>query len=162
MVRLMFLPSLIAWLAGCTTADPERNAAATYINTVQPLMLENRLLADQRNRIAAGIYNGTLGDAEIVKAWNEDIIPLSTHLHQQAALVEVPPEWVDMHATLVVTWQDRSHAYIGMADALALADEARWDEARKLHGLVVKREENWFDSARGRLAPLDLELEQFP
>ncbi len=162
MVRSMSTILLIALLGACTTVEPERNDAASYINAVMPLMLENRMLSERRLQIAAGLYNKKLPNDAVVQKWNTEVIPVSAHLHHQAGLVEVPESWADPHANLVLTWTDRTHAYTAMAEALALADEKRWEQARNLHGEVIKREELWFESCRSRLAKWDLELEQFP
>lgn len=161
MLRPMITPLFILAVVGCTS-DPKRNAAATYVNSVQPLMLENRHLSERRLQIAAQLYNDDVPEDGVLGRWNTDVVPLSTHLHQQAAAVDVPPEWKDVHANLVVTWKDRSHAYIAMSEALRLSDKAKWDEARKLHSAVLKREETWFESVKARLAPMDLEIDPYP
>ncbi|MCB9671726.1 MAG: hypothetical protein H6734_19765 [Alphaproteobacteria bacterium] len=158
----MSLTLPLALLLGCPASDPERNEAARYITEVQPLMLENRLLAERRLQLAAEIYNGRMEGDALVKRWDEEVVPLSRHLHMQAELVEAPDAWKELHTTLVTTWTDRSRAYTDMGEALALSDKKRWEDARALHGSVLKREEQWFDSVRNRLAPYELELQQYP
>ncbi len=153
---------LIPVLVGCATSDPARNEAASYINDVQPLMLENRHLSERRLQLAARIYNDDIDGDELAKRWAEEIVPLARHLYIQAKLVEPPEAWQEMHSTLVATWSDRSTAYTEMSEALATVDKERWEEARKLHNSVIKREEQWFASVRTRLAPFELQLDPYP
>ena len=154
----MYATLLFPMLLGCPAADPARNEAAD----VQPLMLENRHLSERRLALAAAIYNDEIDGDTLARRWADEIVPLSRHLHVQASLVEAPADWQELHSTLVTTWTDRSAAYTEMGEALALADRERWEKARAIHGSVLKREEQWFDSVRGRLAQYPLELEQYP
>lgn len=161
MLPAMSVTLLLPLFLACTS-DPARNEAATYINDVQPLMLENRHLAERRLALAAEIYNEEIDGDALARRWSDEIIPLSRHLHAQAELVEPPESWGELHSTLVTTWADRADAYTEMGESLSLSDRERWEKAREVHGSVLKREEQWFDSVRGRLAQYSLDLEQYP
>ncbi|MEZ4321372.1 MAG: hypothetical protein R3F61_28125 [Myxococcota bacterium] len=153
---------LVGALLGCSTLDPKTSAATEYVNDVQPLMLENSLLAERLLQLAAMSYNDTVPEAGFAPTWNDEIVPLAEHIHIQADSVEVPSDWKDLHDNLVVIWSDRASAYRSMGEAIVLADRKRWKEARELEGQVVKREETWFQTVASQLGQYDLTLEQYP
>jgi len=153
---------LLGGLSGCTTLDPQTTAATQYVNSVQPLMVENSLLSERLLLLASQIYNEKVPEDGFSPVWNDEIVPLAEHLHIQADSTEVPSEWQDLHENLVVIWSDRASAYRSMGEAIILADRTRWDEARRLEGQVVKREETWFQSVGSQLGQYDLTLEQYP
>ncbi|MCB9677883.1 MAG: hypothetical protein H6737_22480 [Alphaproteobacteria bacterium] len=158
----MIATLLLAGLMGCATLDPKTAAATEYVNDVQPLMLENSLLAERLLKLASQVYNEDVPQAGLSPAWNDEIVPLAEHIHIQADAVDVPDEWKDLHDNLVVIWSDRASAYRSMGEAIVLADRKRWKEARELEGQVVKREETWFQTVSTQLSQYDLTLEQYP
>lgn len=162
MIPTLFPVLVMGSLTGCATLDPETAAATEYVNDVQPLMLENSLLAERLLVLASRLYNEDVPEDGFAPLWNDEIVPLAEHLHIQSDATKVPEAWKERHDNLVVIWSDRATAYRAMGEAIVLADRKRWKEARELEGQVVKREETWFQGVSSELAPFDLVLEQYP
>lgn len=151
-----------AAMSGCSSQSPQTRSAIEYLNAVQPVMLENSLLAERVLGMAAQIYDRDLPPDGFGPPWAQDVVPIATHLPLQAELLTVPEEWREPHDNLVAIWTDRASAYQGMSEALALADRPRWKSARDLVVQVVEREETWFINVNARLGTMELQLDQYP
>lgn len=156
----MWMPLLI--LAGCAAFDSERADAILYIQAVQPLMAENSLLAERTLAIASTLHDGSATDASVLEGWTTEIVPLSQHLHLQAARVDVPETWTDLHGELVGIWTERTIAYRDLGEGVVLADTAIWERAKNRHQAAIDREQAWFQTVSTQLAAHELMLEQYP
>ena len=118
---------LILTLWGCSAFDTERSAAVQYLEAVQPLMVENRLLTDETLSLAALVHDEAIPEDGLALRWSSTVVPLSQHLRgSSASQIDPPPEWSDLRANLTSIWADRAVAYRDMGDAIVLADESEW------------------------------------
>jgi hypothetical protein len=162
-MRAMRLVVLAALIVGpCNTSTPERDAAASYVDMVSPLVHENGLLADRLLDTAAGAYNGSSNADETRRRFEGDIAPIAEHLYHQAELVSPPPDWAQRHHDLVAIWGERAAAYRDLAVALDHGDVAGWTSARTRADQAKINEESWFTSTNAALAPHGLILDQYP
>jgi len=158
--RLLLLVLVV--LVGCPEPDPAARTAPEYVSRLEPLLYENGFLAERMLTAAAGVYNDTSGTEEVKKAWSKEVVPLSRHLADQAAVTVPPPEWADRHAELVAAWSDRADAYQEIEIAVEDGDREAWKQARKKADDAKLREEDWFRTMNRQLAPIGLALDQFP
>lgn len=150
-------------VAACGPFDPETRAHRAYVRDMQPLLVENALLADRVLHLAARVYNDPKTSAgDLAQDWTQEVVPLSEHLHGQATFLEPAAPWVEAHAELVDIWSERAQAYRTLSEALVLADANQWESAYNLARDVKIREEDWFRRANQTLAPKGLLLDQFP
>lgn len=163
-VRTLALTVVVIVASACGPFDPETRAHRAYIRQVQPLLVENSLLAERVLVLAADVYNrkDKVDTEAMARMWTSDVVPLAEHLHSHATFVEPPPEWVDAHGQLVDIWSDRAQAYRAIGESITMADPDLWKNARELTDTVKLREEEWFRNANLRLAPKSLSVDQFP
>ena len=167
--------SLLAFMVACGPRAEEPPEAQKYTEVLSPLLADNGLLADILWNTADLIYSETSdnplvgpvsGDSAKAKAlfqvWNQDIAPLTAHLHDQATLVEPPESWIDAHAALVVAWGCRADSYRDIGEALILQDASALAAAKSSADHSKHLEEQWFRHVNKRLSPYDLHLNQYP
>jgi hypothetical protein len=152
---------LVAGLAACT-ARPIPADTATYVQQLHPLLHENGLLADTVLEAATDVHNGRATPTTATQAWQQEVVPLASHLHRQAELVLAPPSWVDAHEELVAIWGARARGYVLVSEAVNSGDELRWKRGRTLADKAKLDEEAWFKQVNSRLQPLGLDLDQYP
>lgn len=151
-----------AWLQGCASMDPEVRASTEYLQRLEPLLVENSLLAERVLIASASIYNEEAKPEELEVVWRDDIVLVAEHLHDQAGHFSVPELWVERHSKLVEIWADRAQAYRSLAEALHVVDAEQWKAARETANGVKLREEEWFRSVNQELAPRGMIVDQFP
>lgn len=160
---IMWFPLVGIAMLACPSIDPQERAAIEYANALQPLMLENSLLAERMLFMAARVYNNDLPkEGGLTPTWTSEIVPLARHLAVQAENTPVPDEWKEDHAALVVIWTDRANGYQGLGEALVLADRKRWKAARDLLGSVTQNEERWFMKVNAKLRPMEFDIDAYP
>lgn len=152
---------LLPALVGCTPT-PETKEATAYVEAVQPVLFENAALARRVLALAADVVDERTTPQKLAVAWSNEIVPVSAHLHDQAALIEPPGPWAVPHEGLVDLWGDRAAAYSALADAVDRGDEAAWQAARDRADTVKVAEERWFTDINERLRVHRLALEPFP
>lgn len=146
-------------LFGCGPLDSSAN---TYLDQLDPLIVENAILAERVLVLAAGLYNEEAEPARVAEAWEGEIVPLAEHLHAQASVVIAPTEWAPQHNQLVGIWSSRAEAYRDIAIAVETGDEARWKGATGKARQVKLDEEEWFRSVKNELSLRGLTVSQFP
>lgn len=150
-------------LAACGPFDAETRAHRSYVRVLQPLLVENSLLAQHMLTQSAAVHNDPrLDPATLARAWSSDIVPLAEHLHGQATFAQAPEPWTVRHADLVEIWSDRAQAYRAIDESIATADIDQWKAARELADTVKLREEEWFRSTNQTLSPVGLFVDQYP
>lgn len=157
------LPVLVALVGGCGRFDAESQAHHAYARQLQPLLVENSLLAEHVLGLAADVYNTPkVAPEALAETWSSDLVPLAEHLHSQTSFVAPPPVWQEQHEALVDIWSDRAEAYRSLAESYTHADAVEWKAARLVSDEVKIREEEWFRAANLVLAPQGIILDQFP
>jgi hypothetical protein len=161
MLRAMYSTlTLVVVLGGCGASDDE---TTQYLNALQPLMQENGLLAERVLLQAAKIYNNeAVKPDQVADAWIHEIVPIAEHLHNQASFVAPPSSFATTHADLVLIWGDRALAYRNLGEAIQTGNTDEWNKARELANQVKLREERWFDTLNGALAPSNLMVDPYP
>lgn len=143
-------------LTGCGPLSPDVQEANRYLRQLQPLLIENRQLADQVLANAAAVYNSASDEDELAKAWTTDVVPLAEHLHHQATAVQPEGAWGDRQEALTQIWGDRAQAYRALSEALIVADRSAWPAEARRAREVQLREETWFKETNAVLADLGL------
>lgn len=152
---------LLFLLAGCAL-DPDAEQAAGYVVDLQPVLFENAALADRVLALSVSVSEKKASPEQIRKAWDDEIVPLAEHLHDQASFVRPPPAWAESHAQLVDLWADRAAAYRALSVAIEEGDEKRWRDARALADGVKLHEEQWFRTTNQKLAGWHLAVDPYP
>lgn len=156
-------PLTLTVLASCSAMNPQTKAATVYLESLRPLMIENSTLADRVLVQAAAIYNEAETPHEVAQAWETEIVPLSEHLADQAALVAAPEPFAAKHAELVSIWTDRALAYRSVAEAIRVGDPDTWAPARLNAENAKIREENWFNELNKVVVPLGIPVvDEYP
>lgn len=153
---------LLVALLGCAPTDPRERTAPAYADALAPLLYENGFLAERLSTRAAAIHDEEVGSDGVLAAWRGEIVPLSRHLADQAAITSAPAPWSDRHAELVDAWSDRADAYQELEIAIEDGDRERWKAARRQADEAKLAEEEWFRQMNRDLAPYKLALDQFP
>lgn len=152
----------LTFLVACAT-DPRQAAATRYLQVLQPLMLENSMLADRVLVQAAAVYNESGGPKQVADAWEGEIVPLAEHLADQASLVQPPTDYAARHGELVTIWVDRAAAYRALSEAIRSGEAEAWNPARRDAESAKIREENWFNQLNETVTPLGIPLvDQYP
>ncbi len=149
------------FLLACTPADPERQAAEVYAQSLEPLLQENGLIADTVLGTAAAIYDGRAPE-NLPARWSDEIVPLSEHLYDQSRMLSVPDAWNAEHQLLIAIWKKRAEAYRDLSEATLLGDAKRWTAARKQANDAKLEEETWFNNTNERLGKSDVKIDQYP
>ncbi len=149
-------------LAAACALDPDADQAAGYVADLQPVLFENAALADRVLALSVSATEKKSSPEQIRKAWDDEIVPLAEHLHDQASFVRAPSAWAESHAQLVDLWGDRASAYRALSIAIEEGDEKRWRDARALADGVKLHEEEWFRGANQRLADWHLAVDPYP
>ena len=76
--------------------------------------------------------------------------------------MSAPSDWSDSHAELVSIWEQRALAYRQLDTAITQGDADQWGEARTTADTAKIREEEWFRTVDGLLAPFGIALDQYP
>lgn len=147
-------------LVGCTS--PEKQEAAAYANMLQPILLENSLVAERILYLSADVYNNSAKPDKLAGAWQQDVVPLAEHLHFQASFIEPPAAWRPPNDQLVRIWADRALAFRGLSEALIVSDPKAWRTSRDLASKAMIDEDTWFKDTNAKLAPFGFGLDQFP
>ena len=155
------VPSLFL-LAGCLQPDPAVLVATDYYQRLQPLLLENSLLAERVLFEAARQYNAGDKPAPVAVTWTTDIVPLAEHLHHQASFVSAPEPFVERHSELVDLWGRRALLYRQLGEAVYTSDLPAWTDANKKNDELKLEEERWFDRLNESLAPIGLVVDPYP
>lgn len=154
------LTLLTALVACAPPAVPQDTA--TYVTQLHPLLQENGLLADKVLEGAADVHDGRASPNTASLVWENEIVPLAGHLHAQAEIVQPPTRWASEHRELVSIWGSRAEGYVLVAEAVNSGDAARWKRGRALADKAKLDEESWFEEVNTRLAPLGIDLDQYP
>jgi hypothetical protein len=148
---------LASTLVGCTD-----QTTAEWTKQLDPLMVENGLLADQMLLVAAGVYNETSDGAAVAETFATTVVPVSESLAFRADAMQPPKEWELQHDQLVDIWTRRAGAYRGMSEALILIDAERFNGSLKEVQQAAEAEEAWFGQVGGQLAKQGVTLAQYP
>lgn len=149
-----------ASLAGCSPS-PEQAAARAWSDDLAPVLAENGLVWQRVLETAADVHDGRADTDAAYATWKRDIVPLTEHVRDQAALVQAPNAWVLDHATLVEVWSVRAGAYRDLSVALDQGDTERWRNARARADKAKLDEEAWFQATNEKLRPYGLTLDQY-
>jgi hypothetical protein len=157
MRTFLFTATLV--LSGCAAASDE---TTQYLGGLQPLLQENGMLAERVLLQSAKIYNDAVKPEQVADAWIHEIVPLAEHLHNQSSFVTPPSSYAQTHADLVLIWGDRALAYRNLGEAIQTGNTDEWNKARELANQVKLREERWFDTLNGALAPSNIQVDPYP
>lgn len=153
---------LFALMIACAKPGPAEIDAQQYVIAVDPLLLENGLVAQRLLAEASDVYDGKAQGKDVKAAWIDDIAPLTEHLRDQASALSPPPSWNDSHKGLVDIWTIRADGYRDIAEAVVIGDPEMFKLGRDKADTAKLREETWFRDANARLQPYGLYLDQFP
>ena len=156
----MTIPLLLLTIA--CTLDPSAGQATDYVVNLQPVLFENAALSNRVLALSVAVAENKASPDQVRKQWDEEIVPLAEHLHDQVSFVQPPSDWTETHAELVGLWGDRAVAYRALSTAMDEGDEKRWRDARSLADGVKLHEEEWFRATNQRLAGWHLSVDQYP
>ena len=150
------------WMIGCAVLRPGGAEQVAYLESIEPLLVENSVLSEEVLGLAADVYNGHPAPSDLVGAWRQDVVPLAEHLHAQAVLVKPPDSFIERHKELVEVWAARATVYRDLSEAIVLSDFDAWTSARGRANEVKLREEEWFRTINAEFGTNGLVVDQFP
>lgn len=148
-------------LAACQP-NPQALAARQYLVDLDPLLLENGLVAERLLVQAGAVHDAKAQPKDTYQAWSTDIVPLAEHLRDEAAALNAPPEWLDAHKDLVAIWSTRADGYRDIDEAVEIGDPKLFKQGRDQADTAKLREESWFRDTNARLETYGLYVDQFP
>jgi len=146
---------------GC--ADPEREAAAGYVEVMQPIFVENMALTRQFVEVATEVKKGTAEPRAIAGRFEQALIPGAVALRDR--VIEVQPanaELATIHQGLAEAWTGRVDAWSGLHAAWDASDLDAFDAATRRNLQVKTAEERYIGQVNAWLAGHELSLRQFP
>jgi hypothetical protein len=156
------MPTALLLLLACSQ-DPARDAAAAYVEAMTPILDENVSLYRAQMDIAEGVFQGTLSVPDIVRRYDEQIMPSAGAIRDRAKTVETQaPELARAHALVVEAWTERAQAYVGILEAYRAGDLAAFDAASAANLASKVKEDQYFEQTVAVLAPLELALPSAP
>jgi hypothetical protein len=165
-MKLRPLPLLVLLSAGLALAcgsDPLADDTAAYVVAMQPILEDNRELANEFLQVAARIHQRETDDEGIIERWDADIVPLGNSLHTDADAVN--PTTLELqgpHEKLVASWADRADSYEEMRSAYQANDDAAFNVAWDKNVEAKLAEEQYFNEVNAVLGAYGYRLDQFP
>lgn len=135
---------------------------AIYLGQLQPLLQENGLLAERILEAAAQVHNGRSSPTAASATWQEEVVPIARHLHDQALRVDAPAAWAADHDRLTQIWGSRADGYTEISVGITRGERGAWQRGRALADQAKLDEEAWFTEAQKRVRPYGVELDQYP
>jgi hypothetical protein len=161
MLRL-FLPLILIFSAACNKSGSQQ-PIAEYHEAVQPLMYQNRQLADAFTDLAGRIHLDQITGDEVAGEFESKLIPLAIGLQNGAKRIQLPEgSLAQVHAGLIEAWELRATSYSEMLVAYQASDTSIFEKALKENSISKQKEENYFGLANQQFAKEKLHLFQFP
>jgi len=134
-----------------------------YFQAVQPLMFENKQLADSFTELAGQIHEGQVTGDQVAEQFKSKLIPLAESLRSGASRIQLrDKELSDVHAILLDAWTLRSTAYTQMLQAYQESDTSVFEMAMSTNTDSKQKEEIYFGQANRYFVTENLRLYQFP
>jgi hypothetical protein len=161
MLRL-FLSLFLVFAAACGKSGSDL-PIADYHQAVQPLMYENRQLADSFTDLAGRIHLEQVTGDEVAGEFESKLIPLAERLQNGAKRIKLRDgPLARVHAGLIEAWELRATSYSEMLAAYQASDTSIFEKALKGNSASKQKEELYFGLANKYFATENLRLFQFP
>lgn len=161
-MRQLLNPLLLVFLIACNKLGGDL-PIREYYQAVQPLMYENRQLADHFTDLAGRIHLEKVTGDQVAEEFKGKLIPLAKRLQTNAQRIQLREgPLAQVHAGLVEAWGLRAKSYGEMLQAYESSDNSVFEAALKGNSESKQKEELYFGQANRYFATKNLRLFQFP
>ncbi len=161
-MRQFFLLFFCVFSAACNNSNNDL-PIQEYHQAVQPLMYENRQLADYFTDLAGRIQLNKVTGDQVAGEFEDKLIPLAKRLQSSAQRIQLREgPLARVHAGLVVAWELRAKSYTEMLQAYQASDTSVFKKALQGNTESKQKEEVYFGLANRYFATKNLRLYQVP
>lgn len=161
-MRQFFLLLLCVFSTACNNSGNEL-PIREYHQAVQPLMYENRQLADYFTDLAGRIHSDKVTGDQVAEEFKDKLIPLAKRLQNGAQRIQLREgPLARVHGGLVEAWELRANSYSEMLQAYQASDTSVFEKALQGNTVSKQKEETYFSLANRYFATKNLRLYQFP
>lgn len=158
-----FTVGAFALAATACEVAPDAQAELAYHAEMSEILVRNKQVAKDFQRIAADVKKGGAEAGDIGKKLDRTFIPAVQGLLSDAKAVDAgTDELADAHGLLVEAWEIRATQYEAVRDAWKDQDLEALDAASDASYASKTLEDRYFRDVNIALAPAEVTLEAYP